>query len=135
LGTGEQAFEPVANGQHLRLYAGTQGGHHVWLSFRVRGLAQRVRMLLEIEPPDPAPPSRSNLNVLLYPVMDADAGALDDTLEYVGFPARILSPECAVGKATHLSLSLRDAEGHEVESEIDIIPDPPEGGFATQCDL
>lgn len=38
LGTGEQSFEPLADGGTLRAYAGPQGGFHVFLTVRTTGL-------------------------------------------------------------------------------------------------
>lgn len=41
LGTGELSFEPLVDGQDLRLTRGPQGGCHFWLALRTDGFAQR----------------------------------------------------------------------------------------------
>lgn len=40
IGQGESAFAPLEDGEVVPIEAGPQGGHHVWLSLRVRGLRQ-----------------------------------------------------------------------------------------------
>ncbi len=40
LGTGQTAYEPLAEGQTLKLEKGPQGGHHLWFSARVKNLKQ-----------------------------------------------------------------------------------------------
>jgi len=40
LGTGETAFTPITDGQTLKLVTGPQGGHHLWISLRIKNLQQ-----------------------------------------------------------------------------------------------
>lgn len=40
LGTGETSFLPIADGQTLSLVTGPQGGHHLWISLRMKGIQQ-----------------------------------------------------------------------------------------------
>ena len=50
LGTGEVAFEPLADGAAVPLVSGLQGGRHVWGSVRVVGIDWReIDMLFAIE--------------------------------------------------------------------------------------
>jgi hypothetical protein len=127
LGSGESAFEPTTEAQHLKLYAGTQGGHHVWLSYRVFGLMlDDVRMELDVVPAPPARPAHSDVMLDLDPV--ADGGG-----EFIGWPAQILDPECAVGSVVSISLRLTDARGRQASGSMTVIPDPPVLGFTRSC--
>lgn len=129
LGSGETAFEPTVDAQHLKLYAGTQGGHHVWLSFRAHGLEPRgVRMTLDVVPAPPAQPAHSDVVINLDPAPDGS-----DAYEFIGWPARILDPECAVGELVELSLTLTDQSGKQASGALGVIPDPPELGFTRSC--
>jgi hypothetical protein len=47
LGTGDGRFEPVVDGQRLNLYAGFQGGHHVFGSLRAYEISSPSRVSLE----------------------------------------------------------------------------------------
>ena len=129
LGSGESAFEPVVDGQHLTLYAGTQGGHHVWLSYRVQGLMpDDVRMQLDVVPMPPARPAHSDVRLDLDPTADGTAG-----YEFIGWPAQILDPECAVGRVVSISLTLTDSRGKQASGAMNVIPDPPRLGFTRSC--
>jgi hypothetical protein len=129
LGSGEAEFEATQEGQHLKLYAGTQGGHHVWLSFRVHGLAPRgVRMTLDVVPAAPAQSAHSDVMINLDPASDGS-----DAYEFIGWPARILDPECAVGRSVDLSLTLTDMHGVQASGSLSVIPEPPELGFTRSC--
>jgi hypothetical protein len=128
LGSGEATFEPASNGSELALYAGTQGGHHVWLSMRVRGLSgPDLQFSLDVVPSPPAPPAHTEVTLHFA---DAPAGG---PYEYVGWPARVLMPECAVGHPVQISVQLSDAQGKSVEAELEVIPGPPTHGFAVEC--
>lgn len=129
LGSGEASFEPARAGEHLRLYAGTQGGHHIWLSVRVRGFeSEQVRMILDVVPAEPAPPARTDVKLHFTPVAD-DEGLR----EFVGFPARVLEPACAAGKPVRLSVQLEDGDGQHVAGELEVVADAPPLGFASEC--
>jgi hypothetical protein len=129
LGSGETEFEPIADEQHLTLYAGTQGGHHVWLSYRVEGLLPAdVRMTLDVVPVPPARPAHSDVVLNLEPASGGAAG-----YEFIGWPAQILDPECAVGGVVSISLTLTDKRGKQVSGSMNVIPDPPLLGFTRSC--
>lgn len=129
LGSGETSFEPTDEQQHLKLYAGTQGGHHVWLSYRVEGLMPvDVRMVLDVVPAPPARPAHTDVVLDLDPVA---VGA--DGSEFIGWPARVLDPECAVGGVVSISLTLTDKNGKQASGSMTVIPDPPELGFPRTC--
>jgi hypothetical protein len=130
LGSGEVSFEDASDGDELQFYAGTQGGHHVWLSMRVRGLSgPQLELSLDVVPSAPAPPAHTDVQLHFEPVSELGAG----WYEYVGWPARLLMPECAVGKPVQLSVSLSDAQGHSVHAALEVVPGPPRNGFAQEC--
>jgi hypothetical protein len=130
LGSGETAFEPTLDEQHLKLYAGTQGGHHVWLSYRARGLLpEGVRMTLDVIPAPPARPAHSEVVLNLQPSVD------DDSFEFVGWPARVLDPECAVDGVVSIALTLTDTRGRQAQAAMNVIADPPDLGFPRACAL
>jgi hypothetical protein len=129
LGSGESAFELTTAEEHLKLYAGTQGGHHVWLSYRVAGLMpEDVRMVLDVVPMPPARPAHSDV------VLDLDPSAYGaSSYEFIGWPAQILDPECAVGSVVSIALTLTDKSGKQASGSMTVIPDPPELGFTRSC--
>jgi hypothetical protein len=134
LGTGEASFEPAISGDTLTLYAGTQGGHHVWLSMRMRGFdLESVRMILDVIPEPPAPPAHTE--VALQFIRRADGTPDDLPYEYAGWPARVLAPECAVEKTVLLRVQLLDDLGHDVTKELSIVAGEPRLPFSNECTL
>ncbi|MBO6934191.1 MAG: hypothetical protein JJ863_04430 [Deltaproteobacteria bacterium] len=121
IGTGETGFEPVADEQSVPLVFGPQGGHHVWISFRVTGFErQQVLMDLDVvplsdqEPPPRASPVRLFMN---------DLG--DDRWEYIGWPAQLIDAGCYVDVPLSFRMTLTDPDGNEVSDEVVLVP---EGG-------
>jgi hypothetical protein len=129
LGSGEAEFEPFTSGGHLRLYAGTQGGHHVWLSMRAELAPGRVEMVLDVVPTAPAEAAHSEVEIDFVPV-----AGMPEIVEFVGWPARVLDPACAVGKPVKLVVALRDAAGTSAHGELAVVPDPPKAGFPEPCE-
>jgi hypothetical protein len=128
LGSGEVEYEPVDSEQHLKLHAGSQGGHHVWLSYRTRGLDRSIRMTLDVVPEGNARPAHSEVDLTLTAVAsDADA------YEFVGWPAQILDPECAVGSVVAIALTIKDKSGKQASGSLRVIPEPPDTGFTRTC--
>ena len=133
LGSGESSFEPAASGEERTLYAGTQGGHHLWLSVRMRGLdPNHVRMLLDVVPEAPAAPAHTDIELRFMERSDPDD---DLPFEFVGWPARVLNPECAVGKPVQLRVKLSDRSGHSVSAELELVAGAPRLPFALECSL
>ena len=130
IGQGEVYFESVTPDQMLPLHAGTQGGYHIWLSFRAPLEPGLVTMELDMEPLGPSRVTHSYLDIYFAPVPDQP-----DLAEYVGWPAQLLDPECAVDEPVHIHARFVDQAGTEVEAEIDLIPTAPATGFSTTCEL
>ncbi len=130
LGTGEANFEPFMPGDPLELYAGTQGGHHVWLSVRVEGLEpEGILFQLDVDPTPPAPPALTEVQLDFVPV----AGQAN-TYELVGWPARVLAPECVVGHPVTLTVRLEDTQGRVAMAETQVTPTAPQNGFSKPCE-
>ena len=133
LGSGEASFEPAEPGEERTLYAGTQGGHHLWLSMRVRGLGpDHVRMVLDVVPAPPAAPAHTDIELRFMERSDPDD---DLPFEFVGWPARVLNPECAVGQPVQLRVQLSDRSGHSVSAELELVAGAPRLPFALECSL
>ncbi len=118
LGTGEVAFEALVDDQEVPLVAGSQGGHHVWLSFRAEGVSSD-RVLLDVDAvvldESEPPPSREPVRIRL--------SELDDgSREYIGWPAQLVEPECLVGKRLSVRITLTDSSGAECTDERIVIP-------------
>lgn len=117
LGTGEVAFEPLADGTTLPLVAGPQGGHHVWLGFRVIGMSgTRANLTIEPiplttgEPPPRAAPVRITMTELS-----------DGTHEYFGWPAQLSDPGCLVGEQVVMRVTIEDTRGSVGSDERTIV--------------
>lgn len=95
--------------------------------------AESTRMILDVIPEPPAPPARTELQLSFTP----RRGQLDDGLpfEYVGWPARVLSPECAVGTPVLLRVQLSDEAGHTLTRELKVVAGAPRLPFPNECDL
>jgi hypothetical protein len=131
LGTGESHFETVEEGAILPLVAGSQGGHHVWLSMRMAGLdPSTTRMILDVVPAPLAPPAHTDVSLHF----DARAAADDGlTHEFVGWPARVLRPECAEGKPVTLSVQLTDGQGRKASASLRVVAGEPDLPFRAAC--
>ncbi|MEC7525636.1 MAG: hypothetical protein VYE22_37485 [Myxococcota bacterium] len=91
LGTGLDAFEPLAEGQPLPMVPGAQGGFHLWLSVR----AGRARAITLIAAPVEAGRPRQDLR-------------LGEGAPRVGIPFVLSSPECFVDRDVQLELEVDD---------------------------
>ncbi len=120
LGTGESMFEPLTDEQEVPLVAGPQGGHHVWLSLRVGGLSQGENdhvlldldmvLLNDTEPP----PRRAPVRLLMSPDEDGHL--------YIGWPAQLEAPECAVGERMSIRATITSTDGRMTMDERIVVP-------------
>ncbi len=119
IGTGETAFEPLADEQEVPLVFGPQGGHHVWISFRVTGFErEQVLMDLDVVPlSEQEPPPRAS-PVRLFMSELGEGGRY----EYVGWPAQLADAGCYVGVPLSFRMTLTDPDGNEVSDEVVVIP-------------
>lgn len=119
IGTGETGFEPLTDEQEVPLVFGPQGGHHVWISFRVTGFrAQQVLMDLDVVPlAEQEPPPRAAPVRLFMTELDDDG-----RYEYVGWPAQLIDAGCYVDVPLSFRMTLTDVDGNEVSDEVVVIP-------------
>lgn len=119
LGKGEQVYAPLARDEALPYAAGTQGGHHVYVGFRMRGL-DPSRVLVKVR-----------TSVVGHPELDLDrSGRVNFTPEtvagdpdagdppeptgdhlYVGWPAQILAAPMHEGEQAEITVALEDRLG------------------------
>ncbi|MCA9614443.1 MAG: hypothetical protein KC586_16925 [Myxococcales bacterium] len=117
LGTGEVAFEALTDGTTLPLVAGPQGGHHVWIGFRVAGMASD-RAYLTVEP---IPLATGELPPRAAPVRVILSGLDDGRREYFGWPAQLAEPGCLVGEQLILRVTIEDERGSRGSDERTIV--------------
>jgi hypothetical protein len=129
LGSGEVEFAPLAKDEALPYSAGSQGGHHVYVSFRARGLdPERVLVSVETRVEDhPELTLRREGRVNFEP--DDDGSYV-----YAGWPAQILLAPCHAGERAHIDVTLsdRDDRSADLERWIRIGEGPPPS--ASLCD-
>jgi hypothetical protein len=112
LGQGELSFAPLSEDDALPYVAGSQGGYHVFVSFRVHGM-DPTRVLVKVTTSVEAEPSltltregRVNFK------QDTETAQGDSSAEssdvYAGWPAQILMAPCHVGERARIEATLSD---------------------------
>lgn len=127
LGTGSWRFEPLEDGQEVELVRGAQGGWHVWLSVRVRGMsADAPRMRLTMQPADESRAPQSTEVVLPF-----DPPGEDGWRKLIGYTGVVHDPSCLVGQLLRIELSIPLEDGRMLREERDVLvrggtyPPPP----------
>lgn len=107
VGTGSWRFEPIEDGQPVSLVRGAQGGWHVWVSARVRGMNEDTPVLtIETQPADERrPPQR------MESLAHLERAAADGTRATIGWAAIIDDPECLVGELMRLRVEVTAPDG------------------------
>ncbi|HKP58256.1 MAG TPA: hypothetical protein VJV78_16125 [Polyangiales bacterium] len=112
LGQGEIEFAPLAEDDTLPYAAGSQGGHHVFISFRARGIdPERVLVSVETTIED-----RPKLTLRREGRVNFEPSG-KDTHDYAGWPAQILLAPCHEGERAHIAATLTDREDRSVDLE------------------
>ena len=112
LGQGEIEFAPLAEDDTLPYAAGSQGGHHVFISFRARGIdPERVLVSVETTIED-----RPKLTLRREGRVNFEPSG-KDTHDYAGWPAQILLAPCHKGERAHIAATLTDREDRSVDLE------------------
>ena len=129
LGQGELEFAPLAEDDTLPYAAGSQGGHHVFISFRARDIdPERVLVSVETTIED-----RPKLTLRREGRVNFEPSG-EHTHDYAGWPAQILLAPCHRGERAHIAATLTDHEDRSVDLErwirIGEGPDPS----PTLCD-
>jgi hypothetical protein len=123
IGSGETAFAPLEKDQALPYVRGSQGGFHVWIAFRVRGLdPQRVLIAVTTKVEGHADLELERRGRQSFSVAgDAGAGA---TYEYTGWPAQILKAPEHVGERVDIHVHLQDADARIVNGDTTVVIGP-----------
>jgi hypothetical protein len=124
IGSGETAFASLEKDEMLPYVRGSQGGFHVWISFRVRGLdPQRVLIAVttKVEGYDDLELERRGRQSFSAVTGDAGTGA---TYEYTGWPAQILKAPEHVGERVDIHVHLQDADARIVNGDTTVVIGP-----------
>jgi hypothetical protein len=112
LGQGELEFAPLAEDEELPFVAGAQGGHHVFVSFRVVGMDPK-RMHVSVA-----------TSVFDHPELDLTREgrvnfdpASSNSYVYAGWPAQILKAPCHPGERVRLEVTLTDLQDRMASAE------------------
>jgi hypothetical protein len=120
LGQGELAFEPLSDDEALPYVAGSQGGHHVFVSFRADNLDPKrmhVRLTTSVaDHPELVLTREGRVNFSPAPGSDAgtapptpgNADSAASSSFFAGWPAQILLAPCHVGEAVLIEVTLTD---------------------------
>jgi len=127
LGTGSWRFEPLEDGQEVELVRGAQGGWHVWISVRTRGVEDdRPPVRLTVGPADGSrPPDEVEVALPFDPPRD------DGWRQLVGYTGVVNEPACLVGELVRFTVRVTTADGEELTAERDVrvaggaYPPPP----------
>lgn len=112
VGTGTSRFETIEEGEVVDLTRGSQGGWHIWVSFRVTGLMADnaaitlTRQLASEEEPE----SVSRVPARFDPEDSEGRRAA------LGWPSVVVAPECKVGELMRFH-AVMELQGREVTSE------------------
>lgn len=126
VGTGEWTFEPLEDGQDVPLVFGSQGGYHVWASYRAGGIdPQDVR--IEIATEILSREGSRTASVLMRSLGEVGGPGV---YGQIGWPAVIPEAGCADGERVEVEVILEDAH-HQVLREARIVVphatvDPPD---------
>jgi hypothetical protein len=132
IGRGETAFAPLTEDEALPYVRGSQGGFHVWVSFRMQGLdPQRVLIAVTTEVeghPELQLERRGRQNFAAAGGAGAPDGGVKPgaVYEYAGWPAQILDAPLHVGARVHIHASLEDLQARLVRADTMVIIAAPD---------
>jgi hypothetical protein len=136
IGQGELSFAPLQDDEALPYVAGAQGGHHVFVAFRIRHLdPSRTHVAVTTTPlerPDLKLEREGRINFM----RDDDAPAeASDAPSYIfpGWPAQILMAPCFVGESARIDVVLTDLENKMATGTRTVRIARPEGGSERDC--
>jgi hypothetical protein len=121
LGTGEASFELLEDGQLVPLIAGSQGGFHVWMSFRAYGFLGtrldtviKTELVLDSDAASGAGTRISDLPLKFEPTPDGG-------LQFLGWPGIVDPNLCPVGRELRLRVEISEAGAHAVDEKRVIV--------------
>lgn len=117
VGSGEYEFAPFPAGGGPELVCGPQGGQHMFLSVRARGLGpQRVSVAVSVSEVETGRP------VCAQRIDDTNLFVADDWAEYTGIICFVPDPERVSGRSVRVTGSITDRAGATESAAIDIVP-------------
>ncbi|MEM1416181.1 MAG: hypothetical protein AAGH15_14840 [Myxococcota bacterium] len=117
VGTGSWRFEALEDGQEVELIRGAQGGWHVWVSFRVRGVdMDPVPVTLSMQPADEGREPYVTDVALRFDPEDREGWR-----KTVGWTGILPDPACVVGELLRIEASLAMPDGELLRSERDVL--------------
>ena len=127
LGTGSWRFEPLEDGQEVELVRGAQGGWHIWISLRVRGLSgEPPPIALRLQPADARrPPDETTIALPFDPPRD------DGWRQLVGYTGIVHEPACVVDELLRITATMPAPDGGTLRAKRDVrvrggaYPPPP----------
>ena len=116
LGTGSWRFEPLEDGQEVELVRGAQGGWHVWVSLRMRGIdVERPPIELTLQPADESRPAdQLQLQLLFEPEDDQGWRKL------IAYQGIVEDPACVVGELLRVRAVMAMGDGTVMTAEHDV---------------
>jgi hypothetical protein len=136
LGQGELEFSPLSEDEALPYAAGAQGGHHVFVSFRVRQLRpsrMHVSVTTAIEGrPDRVLTREGRVNFAPAPA-DTDESDAAERFDFAGWPAQILFAPCHPGEAVRIDVILTDLDMRSASDSRTIRIAAPQGAPEPNC--
>lgn len=116
VGTGTATFEPLEDGQSVPLIEGAQGGWHVWVSIRARGVDPTdVKLDVITYPREAGRPRQTRLHAL-------DLTARDGWYERVGLVQVLSLPECYQDREVVVSVDATDRAGRTAHDQRVVVP-------------
>lgn len=126
IGTGDQSFEPLADGDPVTMVHGPQGGWHVWGSLRATGFAALVDIRYTIEDLD------SGVFVCDQQYRVQTASVSECQGEYVGMFGYLdvgelaagdadTPPELLAGHELEMCMRATDADGHDETACVRVV--------------
>ncbi len=132
LGTGSWRFDALEDGQEVELVRGAQGGWHMWVSLRMRGVdMDRPPVELTVQPADESRPA----DVTAIPVGFEEPNS-EGWRQLIGFTGIVEDPSCLVGELVRFRAEMTTPAGEVLVSERDVrvmggtYPPPPCGDTA-----
>jgi hypothetical protein len=127
VGTGEFQFQPLAQDARVDVVCGPQGGQHIWVSVRARGLdTSRVAIRASIRL---AGTSQSFCSLNLQ---DVPLARIGEWWEFAGMACFVHDPDLVRDQAAVLEGGVEDRGGRQGTAQVRIVPTGPPGSCAVR---
>lgn len=133
LGTGELAFEPIADEARLPITPGPQGGCHFFLSLTTDGFAERrFRVEYEVFRADDGTSTGSSS---VFTVRLAEAPEQPGKCQTLGLTAFLIQPWKFENERVRIEVEVTDDEGRTARQEKTVIADWPASLSENACGI